>query len=373
PEFLLALPILHGGEVIGGFVAELAERKAYDERIEGILTDVVNDMGGALVRVYKAASAEGAAQVEGELMQFSSGLLQAETTEEIWEALFALLFTKTSATSAMAYRRTDKGFILESVAGCTPTENFAPLDEGLLGWTALAGRPVTSSREDRRKPPVDEGQSYLAFPIGAPKFESQSTRNTGTRSVVILCSEEKRAFTSDDMDRVREIASAIEPVIQTLDRMEEFRMKLDQDELTGLLNEAGFRRRLGVMAIGSDVSLISARVENFAELTDEFGRRETRAFTKRVANLLETTVSRRGILARIEGGQFVAAVKGEASPLLHEISSALDTPSISRLGESDVRFRVSSVSTQEGVRCEELVDAADSRLSPSYRRAVGAA
>lgn len=368
PEFLIALPILHNGEPIGGLVAELAERKTFDERIEGILTDVVNDMGGAFVRVYKAASAVGAAEVEGELMQFSSGLLRAGSTEEIWERLFTLLVAKTPATAAMAYRRTEKGFILESVAGCSPTENFAPLDEGLLGWTALAGRPVTSSREDRRKPPVEEGESFLAFPIGSSDDEARTPR-----SVVILAAEEKRAFTAEHMERVREIAQAIEPVIGTLDRLDDAKQRLDQDELTGLFNEPGFRRRLGVMAIGSGVSLVMARIENYAELSNEYGRREIRALLKRVANLLETTVGRRGIVARIEGGAYAIGVKGSAIELKDEIAAALETPAITRCGESDVIHRIAAVSTEENIRLEELLDAAESRLAPSFRRAVGAA
>jgi transcriptional regulator with GAF, ATPase, and Fis domain/GGDEF domain-containing protein len=353
PELLIAYPILHRGQALGALVVETADRKVLDDRIEGILADTVNDLGGAFVRVYRAAQAEGAARVEAELIRFSSSLLTVENTEQIWEQLFSVLLFRTRANAAVAYRRTEKGYALESVAGCSPIEDLAPLDEGLMAWTALAGRPVIASREDRRRPPIEEGESYLAFPIG-PAREPHS--------VVVLASSEANAFDPAAMEIVSGMAETVHPMLLALDRLEEARAGLEIDAVTGVWNETGFRKRIGVMAIGSEVSVVAVDVRNWSDLLAHCGRREAQSFLRRVANMIETVAGRGCAVVRLDGGRFAVAFKGPSASVRAQLQDVFSTSTLGAVYEMPIRIALASASGAEGIRWEELLDAAESRL-----------
>ncbi len=361
PELLLALPILHKGQALGVLVVETASARTIDSRIEGILTDVASDLGGALVRVYNAALAQGAAESEGELVKFSNELLPAESTEEVWDRIFSVLLKKTAATAAIAWRRGEKEYTIEAVAGCTPTDGSLPLDEGLLGWTALAGRPVTAQRGDRRRAPVEEGESFLAFPVGPGRTP---------RSVVVLVSNQKQAFSAESMEIVAGVAGTVHPVLVALDRLEEARRELDTDALTGAANERGFRRRLGVMALGGELSVMTVGIENLDALLAEYGRKEVGVLLRRIANVLETAVGPDGVVARIDGGRFAAAIRGDAAPVRRSLQEILDNSSLMTLFETPVHSVTAHASLSEGIRWEELLDAAESRLSKPTRGAA---
>lgn len=361
PELLLALPILHRGQALGVLVVEVAAARTLDERIEGILADVAADLGSALVRVYNAALAQGAAKSEGELVRFSNDLLPAESTEEVWDRIFSLLLKRTPATAAIAWRRGEGEYTIEAVAGCTPTDAVCPLDEGLLGWTALAGRPVMSRRGDRRRAPVEEGESFLAFPVGPGRTP---------RTIVVLISNAKQAFGAECMEIVSGVAATAYPVLVALDRLEEARRELDTDVLTGACNERGFRRRLGVMAINGTLSVVVLAIENHEALLAEYGRKEVGVLLRRIANVLETAVGADGAVARIDGGRFAAAIRGDAEPVRHSLEELLQNSSLMTLYETPVRGSVATASLDEGLGWEELLEAAESRLS---RRAFAAA
>lgn len=358
PEALLALPILEKGQALGVLVVEVASVKTLDDRVEGILVDVVSNLGAALVRVYNAALAANAAASEGELVKFSRSLLSADSTEEIWDRVFSLLVKKTAATSALAYRRTASGYAIEAVAGCTPTENFLPLDEGLLGWTALAGRPVLAARGDRRRAPVEEGESFIAFPVGAGR---------NPHSVVVLVSTQKDAFSAAHMETVRGVAETVHPVLVALDRLEEARRDLDTDMLTGAMNDGGFRKRLGVMAISGEVSVLSLNVDNLGALLAEYGRKEVGTLLRRIANLLSTAVGSDGVVARIDGGCFAVAVRGEVTAVARSVAEFVRGSSLMSLYESPVHCVTATASTAEGLTWEQLPAAAESRLGKSDR------
>ncbi len=363
PELLVALPVLHRGQPLGALVVELQEKKTLDDRLEGILEDVVNDLGGAFLRTYRAAQAEGAARNESEMVKFSTELIEVEGTEEVWEKLFAHLLSNTRATAAAAFRCEERRFVVESVAGCTPVSDEVPKEEGLLGWTVLARRPVVAARQDRRRVPIEEGESFLVFPIGEPD---------SPRSVVVLSSTEKEAFTEEDMDRAREIAETVRPILSVMDRLEEARTKLEQDSLTGLLNTAGFEKRLGVLALGSEVSTALFRIEGYERLQAEYGRREAESYLRRCATLFENVAGRRGILARLEGPRFCLAVRGDADALRDELLEVSATSSLASVQEIPLRFRAVSVSTAEGVRWEEHIAACEGRLAAMTRPARAA-
>lgn len=363
PELLLALPILQKGQALGVLVVEVASARTLDERIEGILTDVAADLGSALVRVYSAALAQGAARSEGELVRFSNDLLPTESTEEVWERIFSLLLKRTGATAAIAWRRGESGYTIEAVAACTPTDSTLPLDEGLLGWTALAGRPVCAQRGDRRRAPVEEGESFLAFPVGPGRTP---------RSVVVLVSGQKQAFGVESMEVVSGVAATAYPVLVALDRLEEARHELDTDALTGVANERGFRRRLGIMAIGGELSVLVLGIENYDELLAEYGRKEVGVLLRRIANVLETTVGSTGLVARIDGGRFATAIRGDATPVRKSLDDLLESSSLMTLYETPVRGRIAAASLGDGIRHEELLDAAESRLARPARSFSGA-
>jgi GAF domain-containing protein/GGDEF domain-containing protein len=353
PELLIAYPVLHRGQALGALVVETTDRKVIDDRIEGILADTVNDLGGAFVRVYRAAQAEGAARVEAELIRFSSSLLTVENTEQIWEKLFSVLLVRTRANAAIAYRRTGKGYALESVAGCSPLLEIAPLDEGLMAWTALAGRPVIASRDDRRRPPIEEGESYLAFPIGPAR---------DPHSVVVLASSEKDAFDPAAMEIVNGMAETVHPMLLALDRLEEARAAMEVDAVTDAWNESGFRKRVGVMAIGSEVSVVAVDVRNWSDLLAHCGRREAQSFLRRVANTIETVAGRGCAVVRLDGGRFAVAVKGPAASVRGQLEDVLSTSTLGAVYEMPIRIALASASSADGIRWEELLDAAESRL-----------
>lgn len=211
PELLMALPILHRGEALGALVVEFADRHIYDARMEGILSDVVSELGSALLRVYSAVGAEGAAREGSRLTNLSSECLSSRTPEEVWEKLFAFTRAEMKSTGAAAWKRERSEFIVEAVAGASIKNESFPANEGLLNWTLLAGRPVIASREDIHRLPVDDGESFLLLPI---------TVDGEARRVVTLVAEEKSAFSADDVERAREIGVIVGAVLGMLDRIQ---------------------------------------------------------------------------------------------------------------------------------------------------------
>lgn len=355
PGALLALPILHRGEPLGALVVEAGDDKVLDERIEGILEDVASHLGGAFLRVYRSAMAEGTAKVEGELMQLLSTLLETDEPEQIWEKLSGILLERTGASGIAAFRKVDGGFQIESAAGCTVTADFVAENTTLIGWAALAGRPVLATASDRRQPPVQEGESYLAFAVGDAD---------DCHSVILLVADEADHFTQERVEWVAALARTIPPLIRQVGKLEEARQALDRDPLTGLFNEHGFVRRLKALGKTSGAGLVMLRVDNNEALLAEYGRKETTFFLARLGNLLKTTVSHRGILARLDNGRFAIAFKenheAEKNALLQLLHASTV---IAMLHETPVSFSLTSVGLEENVRVEEMLDAAESRLA----------
>jgi GAF domain-containing protein len=353
PNLLFALPILHQGTPLGALVVETSEVKTLDRRLEGILEDVAADLGGALVRAYRASSAETASKVESEIIRFSSSLLAVESVDAVWERIFSLLFARTGANCAVAYRCDEGRFRLEAVAGCAPGAEIIESDAGLLGWTALAGRPVMASRHDRRRPPIDEGESFLAFPIGPARM---------ARSVVILGAKLPDAFGEAEMELVRGLSETVLPILGTMERLEEARQRLERDAATGLWNAAGFRPRLATLAATGETSVLAIHVERLDRVIGLYGRAEAERIEKRVANLIETFIGRRGIVARLDAATFVAAVKGEHAFLGAELGDLLASSTIAAHHEIALGYRIAVASQAEGLSPADLLAAAEARL-----------
>lgn len=355
PELLVAFPIFNRGDALGALVVELNEKKAFDQRLEGILTDVVSEFGSALMRVYRASTAEGTAKMEAELIRFSSNLLSAENVEEVWGRLFSYLMLQTGATAALAYKKEESGFSIESVAGCSPTEDFVASDAGLVGWTSLAGRAVIASRSDLKRLPLETGESFLILPIGG--------HASVARAIVILSSDEKGAFTEDHVEKMKEIAETVQPILATIDKLEEARHQLDLDAATGILNESGWQKRANVMALSSPVSVIRICVENWDAIVKEYGRKEARIYLRKVAALLESA----GTVARIDDATFAILIKGVAEDGILDL---LNASSLSHIHDTQAIFGSTSASTVEGIRTEELIAAADSRARETHKALI---
>jgi len=365
PELLVAMPIFFRGNPLGAIVFEVMDKKILDDRLEGILDEVVNNLGGSLLRTYRAAEAMDNSQKERELIKYLNELVLADGVEEVWEKLFSIFISRTGATSAAAFRCEKEKFTIESVAGCTLRESEVPRDGGLLGWTALARKPVIVSKKDRRRIPIEDGESFLAFSIG---------NSENPRSVVILGSNDRNAFNEESCEIVKSISEVVMPVFEIADKLELARTAAETDNVTGLLNETGFLKRLGMLAMTSPVSVAIFKAEGFEEIVSEFGRKESNSYLRRIATVIDSFAGRKAVLARLDGARFAVGVKENIDSLSDEIIRVVSASSVGSYQGISIHFISAEASSSEELSWKELLDAADSRLCREKRNsAVGVA
>ncbi|MBL4890027.1 MAG: GAF domain-containing protein [Candidatus Lindowbacteria bacterium] len=377
PEILAAYPILYKGASLGAVVIELNEKMGLDERLEGILNDMVDNLGGGLMRVYQAHTAEGNAKSEGDLVRFTTGLMESQNVTEVWNRLFDHLFEKTTATRAVVYRKSENEFILEKSEGCTPSMTIIPENTGLVGWAALSGKVVTAESGDRRKSPIEEGCSFLACPV---KVENE------VHSVVVLAADEHNAFSKEIIEWTSELFALVYPILKTSQRMEEAKTALEIDSLTGLFCENGLMKRIQCLNYTSEVGAILMRVDNLDELLGMYGRAEVNRFLRGIGVLLHPANfgdfnGSKWIAAKLDGARFIFSAMDsddegkDIFELKDQIVRKLLGTKIASIGTTSVSYSFSIARTLEGTRVEELLDAAEARLASETRetRVVNAA
>lgn len=366
PELLVAFPILYRGVALGAIAVEVMDAKVLDDRIDGILSDVVSSLGAGLMRVYRSATAEGTAKMEGDLVKFATDLLSCDEESEIWEKLFNHMVEKTSTRGIVVYRRKEDGYSLVASRGCDDAETTVAEHGGLIGWSALAGRPVAASRDDRRQPPVDVGKSFLACPI---MENTGATDRKPASEVILLVSDEENAYSPETAEWASELLLYATPILRKARKIDEAREILDVDRSTGLFNADGFRRRIPCLSYSGEVGLVLMRVENVDELLATYGHAETGAFLTGVGSTLRmkmnnTGISRTGsvISARLEGSRFGVAANGDPEPLKRELLRILAASKAASMVGTPISYSLATASTSDGVPVAELVDAAEVRF-----------
>jgi diguanylate cyclase (GGDEF)-like protein len=118
---------------------------------------------------------------------------------------------------------------------------------------------------------------------------------------------------SEMLERLTGVAALAAPAIQNGRLVDELHHRASHDELTGLLNRAGFRAHVDRMvASGSQrsVGLLFVDLDGFKHVNDLHGHESGDELLRNVARRLEATTRQGDVVARLGGDEFAVVLAG---------------------------------------------------------------
>jgi len=206
----------------------------------------------------------------------------------------------------------------------------APLGQGIVGRAIREKRAIYSNditRESgqggaRRKEAVRRGYRSL---ISLPLLVGDAVAGS-----LSLFAKESNFFDDEEIKLLTELAGDISFALEYIEKEEKLNYLAYYDSLTGLPNRALFHERVGQALqsgrdSGSKAALIVLDLQRFGIVNDTYGRQAGDALLKLVGERLESALTSREWLARIDADSFAMVlldVKHEAE-IAHALEQAL--------------------------------------------------
>lgn len=361
-RYLVSYPLFHKGDSVGAVVLETLER-IDGEQIEEVVGSIAASAGTAFVRIYRADEQALTETTEISIGRFTSRLLELHTLDELWEALENFVSERSPSISLLAYEKEGDSYRLLRSRKIEASE-VLPAKGSLLGWAALAGRPVITSKRDRLEPPSRDGESFLFAPMAGHEPNGM---------VLVAVSSERNAFSGADTQWFSILSKYLSPLLRNVLRSGANAEAAERDHWTGLYNERGMTRRACALASTGDTNALLLRIDNYDVLLDSAGRTELKSSIRKLANVLANAAGSNVLVGRIDGDRFYFVSHDDLSMLKKRLADKLRSSSLSMIRESSVFYSLSWAGTSEGVRPEDLLEVLEGRMSSARNRIAAVA
>jgi diguanylate cyclase (GGDEF)-like protein/PAS domain S-box-containing protein len=221
------------------------------------------------------------------------------------------------------------GIIATDIHGAVTWMN--PAAERMTGWSAAAGRPLRQVLPLETPEGRDLGDALFAAP--APDMPPYlMLRRREDRCLPVSCT----ASTVLDTDE-QPIGGVVvfRDASQAYARQLALQDKAETDPLTGLLNRAGFNRRLQAMLAARggnrrDLALLFGDLDKFKPVNDGFGHAAGDMVLREIATRMGRCMREVDVAARWAGDEFAVLMPcdelGEAQQLAARLTEALREP-----------------------------------------------
>lgn len=177
-----------------------------------------------------------------------------------------------------------------------------------MHWSELTPPEWATQERERRAAAIDAGDDAMVM-------EKQFVRPDGTRRDVVV----NLSFVRDDTGKV--VQELVHAVDVTDDRRarDRLRHRADHDDLTGLLNRAGFERRAPSLRAALErevhVAVVYVDLDRFKEINDRHGHAVGDQVLAAIGGRLRASVHADDLVARLGGDEFVLALR--VTSMLH--------------------------------------------------------
>lgn len=202
-----------------------------------------------------------------------------------------------------------------------------------------------------------DGADIYVFCMGRDYYDSAERANR-TEIIIADCSQTQS---------VRTVISLEHRKSQT--RLENWEKAYRRDSLTGIMNHAAFQSSVEMQLLGEEkrVLLLMMDIDRFKQLNDTFGHRAGDVALINLSKAVEASVGDDGLMCRIGGDEFSAAIpmakdagKAEADSKARRIFD--DISMIISSGEHPISISMGAALSKDGDTFNDLYDAADKAL-----------
>ncbi|REG85675.1 GGDEF domain-containing protein [Marinomonas pollencensis] len=123
--------------------------------------------------------------------------------------------------------------------------------------------------------------------------------------------------------------------------LDDMKKQNDVDELTQLVNQKGFERRLyeWLPQAEDDISIILLDIDNLATINKQFGKRAGTALIRYIAEIIKSLAVEKSVLARFEGGTYGILLNEATLDFTHRLAELLRL----QISEQKIRYKQSKV------------------------------
>lgn len=305
---------------------------------------------------------------DGQPIQFVSQIQDITDRRLAEERLF-----QEHELSQITLRSIGDGVITSDVGACVTWMN--PVAERLTGWLSekAAGRPVADIFRV-----VDERGRAIADPL-ARAISAEATVEL-EKDAVLISRSGSRVPVADSAAPIRNRAGQVvggvlvfQDVSDERRLQRELRHRAETDPLTGLLNRAGFNRKLEralaeTRRNGGRMALLFCDLDGFKPVNDRFGHARGDWVLQEVARRLADTIRAEDVLSRWAGDEFgiivghanEAQVEQVAQRLIAAIAAPLHPPGMDEV--LSVGLSIGIAFTSGDVDASKLLSCADEGL-----------
>jgi diguanylate cyclase (GGDEF)-like protein len=194
----------------------------------------------------------------------------------------------------------------------------------------------------------------------------------GLLNVGVTDRPKRLALNPELQERLSGVAALAAPALASGGLLDQLHHDASHDSLTGLMNRAGFARRISGALAGAEnggarAGLLYLDLDGFKQINDTRGHEAGDDLLRQVAERLRQSVRADDTVARMGGDEFAivlaGAGDGEVRAAAERVRHAFDTPF--RVGDASVRLSASvgkAVCPADGATVDALVRHADGEM-----------